>query len=200
MSKHPRRAASLFEILMVAGIALILAAIGVISVRSLVIRTKVSRVMEEHRLISRAIQNYSLDRGEVPTELTSLTQPTAYLGTVPFDPFQKVPVTYLYIPSPALNMPSILISPGPNGLYDLPAELWPYVTSKVPYALIPPQALSLSMLHASMSAPEGENEPAAEREQRRMSETDRAILSLYLNSFQYNPARGDQGDIITLVH
>lgn len=111
-------AVTLFELIIVVLVTALLAVFFVLSTQFLVIRTKVSRVREEHRVLARALQNYQMDYNNLPSEtngLESLTAPTAYLARVPSDPFSDhEQQTYLYLNPDGNNQVYILVSAGPD--------------------------------------------------------------------------------------
>lgn len=112
-------AVTLFELIIVVLVTALLAVFFVLSTQFLIIRTKVSRVREEHRVLARALQNYQMDYNNLPSEtngLESLTAPTAYLARVPSDPFSGPQQhTYLYLNPDGKNLVYILVSAGPDG-------------------------------------------------------------------------------------
>lgn len=190
-----RKGLTLFELAVVCAIAAILVALGVLSIRSVVSRTKVSRVLEDQRAIARAIQNYTLDHGALPSAsqgLHTLTKPTAYLGSVPVDPFQPKNAGYLYLVPPSGEIAALVISPGPDGDFDLPGELYRFADDRQVRAARP-LAASLPDVRLDLPEPSNTNSPG------RISETDAAILSTYLRLGRYDAAKGDDGDIITII-
>jgi len=102
------RAFTLIELLIVVAIIGILAAIAVPNFLNAQMRAKLSRVMEDMRSLSSAIEMYSLDYGRAPIgslegmslglwphgqrqALNLLTTPISYIAAVPIDPFMKGP-------------------------------------------------------------------------------------------------------------
>lgn len=202
-------------------IAAVLAGLAYVATTSLVNRTKYSRVVEEHRLIARAIQNYSLDFASIPAPSQGfgpLLRPTVYLGSLPLDPFQQgTGSTYLYVVPNSLEIAAVIISPGPDGRFHLPEPLWAYAsTSQINQRLLPPVVAAqkerdaLEALHrrtSPSSAPERTVTSSLQRPTRpsslrpgAMSESEVAMLLTYINLAQYNPDTGGSGDIITLVY
>lgn len=194
------RGMTLFELAVVATIAVILVGLGLYSTQSLINRTKVSRVQEEQRAISRALQNYMLDYTTLPpskTGLRSLTRPTAYLGSVPRDPFQGEQGGYLYLMPDSHEVAALIISPGPDGDFDLPEELWRFAATKdIKSDLIPVKKSRMAEFSglAGFNAP-GEQQKATGG----LTETEAAILSTYLRLGRYDPSKGEDGDIITVI-
>lgn len=206
------RAMTLFELAVVMTIAIVLVGLAVFSTGSLVMRTKVSKVQEEHRVVARALQNYQLDYADFPgvrQGLASLVRPTAYLASLPDDPFQDNGGTYLYLQPQLHDTGAFLISPGPDGDFDLPPELWAFTNHQdIAADLIPaPVMASLSMKEDGRLGPlAGGYLPgvpqAGEGNQSSsppvlMNATERAILSTYLRLGAYHPDKGNDGDIIT---
>jgi hypothetical protein len=103
-------------------VTLILTAIFIYSSRHLIITTKISRVKEEHKVLSRALQNYSMDYNDYPNNtvgLKALNAPTAYLASLPVDPFlSNGNHTYVYHYEPGHPYSYVLISAGPDGDLD----------------------------------------------------------------------------------
>lgn len=103
-------------------VTLILTAIFIYSSRHLIITTKISRVKEEHKVLSRALQNYQMDYNDYPNNtvgLKALNAPTAYLASLPSDPFSSNGNhTYVYYYEPGYPYNYILISAGPDGDLD----------------------------------------------------------------------------------
>ncbi len=199
---HGRRGLSLFELAVVVAIGVVVFAVMLYSSRGLITQTKVSRVQEEHRAITRALQNYALDYSALPGAkqgLASLSRPTAYLGSVPEDPFQDHG-TYLYLSPPSGELVSLVISPGPDGDFDLPQELWRFTNvgsvdrERVPVTVLRSELEELTVSAAAMA----EHDPEDTLRQP-MSEAEAAILSTYLQLGSYDPAKGEDGDIITVV-
>ncbi len=105
-------------------VAAILAVILVLSTSFLVVRTKISKVKEEQRVLARALQNYQMDYSNMPTEqrgLDALTAPTAYLASIPADPFSRDQVTrtYLYFTPDGIGRSYAIVSAGPDGRFDV---------------------------------------------------------------------------------
>lgn len=192
---NQRRGMTLFELSVVVIIAVVLASLAVLSTQSLLVRTKVSRVQQDQRAIARAIQNYIMDYSALPAPsqgLDSLTQPTAYLGAVPRDPFQREG-TYLYLNPGSREFASIIISPGPDGKFDVPPELLRFASIHTIDSRRPGLPIAMK------AYPGAGNEHMEEQQPATMTEAEAAILSTYLRLGQYDPAKGTDGDIITIV-
>lgn len=186
---------TLFELSVVVIIAVVLASLAVLSTQSLLVRTKVSRVQQDQRTIARAIQNYIMDYSALPAPsqgLESLTQPTVYLGSVPRDPFQREG-TYLYLNPGSREFASIIISPGPDGKFDVPPELLRFASVQSIDSARP------GLPSAMKAFPGGETTSDEEVPPPTMTEAESAILSTYMRLGQYDPAKGTDGDIITIV-
>ncbi|MCD6386278.1 type II secretion system protein GspG [Candidatus Sumerlaeota bacterium] len=120
---HRSKGVSLFELLIVVTVILVLAILFLISYPHFIISTKISRVKEEQMVLVRALTNYHLDYGKFPTTfkgLTALSAPTAYLGSVPCDPFsEEKNHHYFYLANLSNDIAYIIISLGPDGDNDL---------------------------------------------------------------------------------
>ncbi|MEQ8822041.1 MAG: hypothetical protein RLY93_17535 [Sumerlaeia bacterium] len=121
------RAMTLFELAVVVTVAAVLAVLAVFSTGALVNRTKYSKVKEDHRVLTRALENYRMDYSALPGDvhLESLERPTAYIGSLPEDPFASQPgnASYVYLRPKIPGVAFVLISQGPDGDYDLPRDL-----------------------------------------------------------------------------
>lgn len=117
--RAPAAAITLFELLVVLAVAAVLMVIFIYSAQYLVINTRISRVKEEHRILSRALQNYEADYSEYPSTrvgLHALNGPIAYMVRVPNDPFSSGESKgYAYVRFPGTRYPWVLISRGPDG-------------------------------------------------------------------------------------
>ena len=173
-----KKGITLFELIIVLTVTLILSLIFIFSTKHLVIKTKTERVKEEHRVLSRAIQNYRMDYNDYPLELKSLSAPTAYLSSIPNDPFvSKSPnKTYIYFNHPSDDYHYIIISVGPDGDFDMNELIREY--------------------HELAGASDEDNE-----EEDSGNELLETLLPLYLLSKTYDPTNGavSDGDIITFV-
>lgn len=81
-----------FEITVVFTVIAILVFIIFLSTRRFIVETQLTRVREEHRVISRALQNYYLDNAEFPAEIQGLhplSEPITYLAAIPNDLFSR---------------------------------------------------------------------------------------------------------------
>ena len=117
-----RRGFVLIELVVVVTIIALLAVGAWVSSRYLVVTSKVARVKEEEKTLMRALSNYEIDYSTLPDDeigLNALNAPTAYLASLPRDPFAPDRGTYRYIANPFSEFRYILISPGPDGEYDL---------------------------------------------------------------------------------
>lgn len=211
INRH-RRGLSLFELLVVFAIASVLGGLAFYATTHLIHRTKHQRVIEEHRLIARALQNYSLDFGDIPNSvqgLEPLIRPTVYLANLPKDPFQRGEnASYLYLVPNNREVSAVLISPGPDQKFHLPDELWEFAHFvNVDQSMIPPSVRArlaasqrgdqLGRAGASQAQQAGESTP---NRPRMMNEAQTAMLMTYINLAQYHPDRGTEGDIITVTY
>ncbi|HBF35387.1 TPA: hypothetical protein DDW35_12570 [Candidatus Sumerlaeota bacterium] len=78
---------TLIEILIAASIIAILSAIAVPNYMEAQVRSKVARTQNDHRALTTAIGAFIVDHNTSPAGLATLTRPTAYITTVPVDPF-----------------------------------------------------------------------------------------------------------------
>ena len=168
------RGFTLFELMVVIAVTLILTGIFIYSSRHLIITTKLSRVKEEHKVLSRALQNYQMDYNDYPNNtvgLKALNAPTAYLASLPSDPFlSDGNRTYVYYYEPGYPYNYVLISAGPDG--DL--DFYEYYLSAV-------------------SSPAGEGATP-------QPQPAENALKDFLKTRAYDPTNGlnSDGDIITL--
>lgn len=123
----------MFELLVVLAVAGILTVFFVYSAQYLMVSTRISRVKEEERVLTRALQNYETDYGVFPSTqsgLHALYAPVAYMVRVPDDPFSpRNDQEYVYIASPGGGYRWLLISQGPDRRSDLLRRLG-FVTSE----------------------------------------------------------------------
>ncbi len=184
------RGISMAELMLVLAIAAILSIFFVYSSRSLVVRTKISRVKEEQRQLARAIQNYQIDYSTLPdveSGLQVLAQSHRYVSELPKDPFQKAQGTYAYLTGSFTDGVAVIISPGPDGDVDVPAALRPYVSFKgFDIGMVMPVSTS------SMTAFGSDPEEATK-------EYLKFILADYIESQQYDPAKGGSGDLLLVI-
>jgi len=172
---------TLFEMLIVLTVTLILSLIFIYSTKHLVVSTKVERVKEEHRVLSRALQNYRMDYNDYPFYLNNLNAPTAYISTLPKDPFVKNRQwkDYIYFFQPTEELQFMLVSVGPDGDSDLDIMTRKYL-----------QNAGISDQN-SMSPNDLKKNQILE-----------TILPLYLSTKMYDPTNGivSDGDVITISH
>jgi prepilin-type N-terminal cleavage/methylation domain-containing protein len=117
-----RRGFVLIELIVVVTIIAMLAVGAWFSSRYLVVNSKVARVKEEEKTLMRALSNYEIDYSALPDSalgLRALNAPTAYLASLPRDPFSPERSTYRYVANPFSEFRYLLVSPGPDGEYDL---------------------------------------------------------------------------------
>lgn len=163
-------------------------------------------------MISRALQNYSLDHGDIPAAsqgLATLLRPTVYMGNLPRDPFQRgEQSTYLYLVPNNREVAAVLISPGPDQMFHLPDELWEFAHfSNVDQHMVP--ASVRARMNARDSGTFGRSTIVESGEEistnqfgsrKSMTDAQMAILMTYINLGQYHPDRGTEGDIITVSY
>ena len=100
MKSHSRFAFTLIELLIVVAIIGILAAIAVPNFLNAQVRAKIATTQSDQRSLATALESYRLDHNMYPptpnlsdymrfARLAKLTSPTAYMSTVPFDPFRS---------------------------------------------------------------------------------------------------------------
>jgi type II secretory pathway pseudopilin PulG len=170
---------TLFEMMIVMTVTLILSLIFIYSTSHIVVRTKMERVKEEHRVLSRALQNYRMDYNDYPMQMTALNAPTAYLSCLPRDPFlpHSTLPTYEYHYKPSDEYEYIIISAGPDGDLDLDQIL--------------------DKVQSSSSSDGG----AGSGSVRTRDELLKTILPIYLATKVYDPTNGavSDGDIITFM-
>jgi len=170
---------TLFEMIIVLTVTLILSLLFIYSTKHVVVRTKVERVKEEHRVLSRALQNYRMDYNDYPIQLGSLNAPTAYISTLPNDPFIRQRENYIYYYQPSKSYKYIIISVGPDGDSDLEAMIYQF-----------------SQMTSSSS-----NEDESNIEEMR-DDLISELLPVYLITKAYDPTNGivSDGDVITFSH
>jgi prepilin-type N-terminal cleavage/methylation domain-containing protein len=169
------RGFTVFELMVVITVALILSLIFIYSSHHLIITTKISRVKEEHKVLARALQNYQMDYNDYPNNaegLKALSAPTAYLASLPSDPFLPgANHTYAYYYEPGYPYNYILISAGPDG--DL--DFYDYYLNAL-------------------------NAPAGDGAAPQPSQQAENALQEFLRTRVYDPTNGlnSDGDIVTL--
>lgn len=121
--KDRRLGVTLFELLVVVLVLLILTSIFVLSSKRVLITSKISKVREEHSVLTQAISHYQVDYNTIPplqVGLDALKETTKYVTSLPSDPFiSSQPKNYLYITNPSSNIKYILVSAGPDGDLDI---------------------------------------------------------------------------------
>ncbi|MBN1476979.1 hypothetical protein JXA47_09510 [Candidatus Sumerlaeota bacterium] len=138
-----RRGVTFFEITVVFIVVAVLAAIIFLSTRRLMVDTQVTRVREEHRIITRALHNYFVDNYDFPDEtqgLIALSEPVTYLASIPRDIFagkEESGERYVYHTwRQGGLMMWLLISRGPDGDLDFDERFnWPSDEGAVVVAL-----------------------------------------------------------------
>ena len=176
-----RRAITLFEMVIVLAVTMILSMIFIYSSKHILIRTKMERVKEEHRVLQRALANYRMDYNDYPSRLSALNAPTAYLSSLPSDPFNNLKrgeiYTYYHQPSPGYRF--IIVSTGPDGRNDLEEMVDRY------------------MQMASGSSGSGSDDPPWTRR-----DIIALILPTYMATRIYDPTNGavSAGDVISFTH
>lgn len=146
------RGFSLFEMLVVTAVIFILVIILMLSFSHFVITTKITRVKEEQNILIRGLTNYHLDYGTYPPTfigLRALSAPTAYLGSIPFDPFSPPEASqkYFYLHSPNDRIDFIIISVGPDGDNDFLKLLRTYLEPEIGISSYEPRELSPIIEH-----------------------------------------------------
>jgi type II secretory pathway pseudopilin PulG len=127
MATVPRRGLTFFEVTVVFVVIAILVAVIFFGTRRLTVETQLARVHEEHRVISRALQNYYVDYSDFPTQgqgLVVLSEPVTYLASLPRDIFARgvSAETYAYRTAQVgIQTVWVLVSRGPDGDMDLDA-------------------------------------------------------------------------------
>lgn len=140
--RRPCRGVTFFEITVVFVVIAILVVVAVLSTRRLAVETKLARVREEHRVLTRALQNYYFDLSDFPTQiqgLAPLREPVTYLASIPRDIFARgedrsQPYVYRTWHG-ELQTVWLLLSRGPDGDIDL---------DETPTGLVQPLIPSLS--------------------------------------------------------
>lgn len=189
--RRRHRGITVFELVVVMMVAILLAALCFVSTRTVVLRTKFSRVKEEHRMLAHALSKYQLDYSALPSSAQGLdvlaSSQNAQWGRLPRDPFRTNDGGYVYIYTGNPDTGYLLISPGPDGDYDLPAELLALLPAARAEQVAPLSQETPIVVGGSTSVPEGT-----------------ALVDLireYVTHGQYDPARKktEDGDIVTLV-
>ncbi|MCB2154647.1 type II secretion system protein GspG [bacterium] len=156
-SRHGLAGLTFNELMIVISVAAVLAALAIFSTGTLVMRTKYSRVQEDHRVLTRALENYMMDYSNLPDStggLDSLERPTAYMAQIPGDPFhrgEKANYQYMRLDIPGIAF--VLVSTGPDGDYDIPNELRGYTSlPKDEFGSVPVETLRVAGLRAQPQA------------------------------------------------
>lgn len=166
------------EMLVVLAVFSILTIMFLLSSNHAMVRTRISRVMQEQRMLSGALTNFQTDRMVLPGAdlgMLVLTTPISYLSTLPKDPFslaQGKNEAYSYTPYLSLEHKWVIVSVGPDG--DADCELY---LAKVQEDLPPVHGASISGHRILMSAREAD---------------------LFIRQFSYDPTNGvvSDGDVI----
>ena len=99
------RGFTLIELLVVVAVIAILAVIAVVNFQSASIRSKVSRAKADMAILQTALEAYAVDSGTYPLNaggiglpgaLYNLTEPRAYIATIPVDVFRPGQI-YFYL-------------------------------------------------------------------------------------------------------
>lgn len=177
---------TLFELVVVICVAALLAVLMTYSMKNLSVRTRVSRVKEEHRQLAASISRYQLDHNHIPSTMQGLEVLRRRTSSdLPKDPFRSGrQLNYAYV---SLGDPShgyLLVSAGPDGKFDIPDALLPFT-----WGMEAP---------ASGGAPTG---GAPRPHPIVLTEEDYDAFRAYLHSFQYDPMEEDVSgrDIITFI-
>lgn len=117
---------TLGEMLVVLAVFVVLAIIFVLSSTQAMVKTKLSRTLQETQLVSRALGNYEADTLSLPPDapgLDVLTGPVKYMLTIPVDPFSDSDngeqQYYAYVKNVSSRYRAIIVSVGPDGDSDL---------------------------------------------------------------------------------
>lgn len=109
---------TLIELLIVVAIIGILAAIAVPNFLNAMVRAKVARAEADIRNMTTALETYKLDNNAYPPifppvnmleRFVPLTTPISYMSSIPYDPFNELPLDTTRGPKDANN---------PEGVYD----------------------------------------------------------------------------------
>lgn len=113
------------EMLIVLAVFAMLALMFILSSNYALVKTRLSRVMQEQRLIGRALSDYEAQSSGLPTQdegLDVLLHPISYMTTIPIDPFHDQrdgEREYMYYTNVSASHRSLVISVGPDGDSDL---------------------------------------------------------------------------------
>lgn len=117
------------EMLIVLVVFALLAAMFILSSKFALVKTRMSRVMQEQKMVAQAIGQFNADRGFVPSDqqgLNQLVRPYTYITQVPIDPFRETVnrrESYRYYSNISTDVKAFIISAGPDATYDLPPVL-----------------------------------------------------------------------------
>lgn len=172
------RGLTLNEMLIVLAVFSILAIIFMFSSQTAMVKTRISRVTQEHRLIARALQTYEADTLQVPPMIDGayrLRAPINYLSRTPHDPFRMLTgddAEYQYFSHVTQKEKWVLVSAGPDGDSDFQTVL------------------------ESLASKEGPLRADSDGQLVSLSEEDFRRLC---NSLSYDPTNGSvsDGDVIT---
>lgn len=125
------RGLTLGEMMVVLVVFGVLVIMFVLSSNQAMVKTKLSRVLSDTNMLSRAIANYDADNLGVPSDDLGLqalsTGPRKYLVSLPIDPFAKganEKRSYEYLSHLSDRHHSLIISVGPDGDSDLLSALF----------------------------------------------------------------------------
>lgn len=126
---HDRRkelGLTLGELLVVSAVFSILAIMFFFSSSHAIIKTKLSRALQEEKIIANALRSYEVDNYDIPTEEQGLGKlesgPLKYLTQLPLDPFtlgSSSPKSYVYVCDVTTMERCMIVSVGPDGDLDI---------------------------------------------------------------------------------
>jgi len=121
--------------LIVLAVFLILALIFFMSSNHAMVKTKISRVLQEEKELASALQVYQNDYMDVPTQAQGwnrLVSAGSYMSAIPNDPFNQIgsgPHLYIYISDLSAAHRCLVVSVGPDGRSDFQDALDAYRTA-----------------------------------------------------------------------